>query len=105
MKWNESAVVMEFLRTSGMVEEAPGRWVGNGRIYQLFDEGMVMTTVTLQEKPDYDIETVHTAVDGETEGELFKRALRTHTEEIRRRTQLLREGGLKAVANNRGGSN
>lgn len=99
-KWYEDELVRTWMTMTGMTETEVGRWVREGRtIFQDFSGGMTMTTVTLLEDPKYDIQTVHEQLRDEDPAEFFKRAMAAHTEEIKRRTEVLLQRGLDAVAN------
>lgn len=105
MKWCENPTIRMWMESNGISEDQPGRWVGKNRVYQDFDGGMIMRTVTLVEDPRFDIETVHTLGPTEDTMEFLKRCIIEHTEEIKRRTELLREKGLDSIRNRDPGTN
>lgn len=100
MKWYEDPTVCEWLKSAGMKQEEPGRWFSDIRTFQDFEGGMVMTTTTLTKDPRFDIVTIIEAGPPEEDNMSFiVRAIKSHTEEIKRRTKMLQDKGLAAVEN------
>lgn len=85
------------MASSGITEVAPGKWTDGSKVFQTFDGGVVMTTLTLPGDSRFDIETVHEERPGEDPVAFFMRVMATHIDEIKRKTDLLREKGLAAV--------
>lgn len=79
----------------GLSEVEKGYWANDRRHVQDFDGGITFLSQTIPEDSRFDVQTTY--LGEERDFAFFFRGLREHVDEIKRRTDLLREGGLEAI--------
>lgn len=98
-KWYEDADVCKWMKSVGLTEVEKGRWEADNRNLQDFGSGMSIQAKVLAEDPRFDVETIHLYLADEEPMVFLARAIKEHTEELKHRTELLRDKGIAAVEN------
>jgi hypothetical protein len=94
--WYDDPGGREALKAIGLIEIESGRWASPDMMREITDFGhgiIVITRISL-ERPEFDVQTVHSTTEKDRDLEFLNYALDIHLNEISRRTKEIKENGI-----------